>query len=90
MNKILKSLFTIAIVVVVAVGATQALFSDTEESIGNTYTTGTIDIAVDGENPWVSNNQYSLDDMKPSYTDYIKYLTVDSDSLANWISSLTE
>jgi len=76
MNKILKSLFTIAIVAAVAVGATQALFSDTEESIGNTFTTGTIDIAVDGENPWVSSYEWKLADMKPSYTGYLDFEVV--------------
>lgn len=73
MNKILKSLFTIAIVAVVAVGATQALFDDTEKSIGNTFTTGTIDIAVDGENPWMSTYDWQLDGMKPSYTGYLNF-----------------
>jgi len=73
MNKILKSLFTIAIVAAVAVGATQALFSDTEESIGNTFTTGTIDIAVDNENPWESEYGWQLTDMKPSYTGYLNF-----------------
>ena len=73
MKKILSSLLVIsAIVAIVAVGA-RALFSDTEISTGNTFTTGTIDIAVDGKNPWVSSGEYKMNDMKPSYTDYIEF-----------------
>jgi predicted ribosomally synthesized peptide with SipW-like signal peptide len=33
-------------------GGLFAYFSDTETSTGNTFTAGTIDIGVDGENPW--------------------------------------
>lgn len=73
MKKILLSLVVVsALVAAVAIG-TQALFSDTETSTGNTFTTGTIDIAVDNQNPWESSQQYSLLDMKPSYTEYIEF-----------------
>ena len=49
MKKILLSVLTIALVAVVAAGATQALFSDTEESTGNTFTAGTLDLKVNGQ-----------------------------------------
>ncbi|WGI17119.1 TasA family protein [Methanonatronarchaeum sp. AMET-Sl] len=43
---------------------TMAYFSDAETAEDNTFIAGTIDIAVDGENPWTSS--YQLDDLKPS------------------------
>ncbi len=47
MKKILKSLLTIAVVASLAVGASQAFFSDTETSSGNTFTAGAIDLKID-------------------------------------------
>ena len=73
MKKILKGILTIAFVASVAVGASQALFSDTEDNGPFTFSAGTIDIAVDGENPWTKNITYSLNEMKPSYTGYIDF-----------------
>jgi len=70
-KKILLSLSVIAAVAAVAVGGTIAYFSDTETSTGNTFTAGTIDIAVDNMNPW--SHSYALEDMKPGYTDYINF-----------------
>ncbi len=71
MRKILSSLFIVsAVLVSVAFGA-NAWLNDTEESTGNAFTVGTIDIAVDGENPWESTGEYVMNDMKPSYTNYI-------------------
>lgn len=49
MKKILLSIMTIALVAVVAVGATRAFFSDTETSEGNTFVAGAIDLKVDSE-----------------------------------------
>ena len=40
----------IAIVGAAAVGATAALYSDTETSNGNTFTAGSLDLSVDGNN----------------------------------------
>jgi predicted ribosomally synthesized peptide with SipW-like signal peptide len=47
MKKILLSLMTIAVVVVVGVAASSAFFTDTEESTGNTFTAGAIDLMID-------------------------------------------
>jgi len=47
-----------------------AYFSDTETSIGNTFTAGTIDISVDEPSTW----QYQLNDMKPGYVDYSDFV----------------
>jgi len=49
MKKILLSLSTIAATAVIAVGATGAFLSDTETSVGNTFTAGAIDLKVDNE-----------------------------------------
>jgi len=48
MKKILTSLLTILVVGSTAVGATQAYFSDTETSTGNTFTAGSLDLNIDG------------------------------------------
>jgi len=70
-KKILISLSVIGIVAAIAVGGTIAYFSDTETSIGNTFTAGTIDISVNDMNPW--GQSFTLADMKPCYTDYINF-----------------
>ena len=73
MRKILTSLLVVtAVVAVVAVG-TWAIFSDTEVSTGNAFTTGTVDIEVNGEDSWETVGGYVMNDMKPSYTDYIEF-----------------
>ena len=63
-KKILSSLSIIAAVASIAVGATIAYFSDTETSTGNTFTSGTLDLQVDNQNPWTST-VFSLSDVKP-------------------------
>ncbi len=73
MKKITRSLVFIAAIAALAVSGTMALFHDDEISKGNTFTAGTIDIAVNGNNPWESSKPYVLEDMKPSYTDYIEF-----------------
>ncbi|MFA6314891.1 MAG: TasA family protein [Candidatus Paceibacterota bacterium] len=71
MKRILLSLAVIAVVATVAVGATRSYFSDTETSTGNTFTAGTIDIAIDGSNPWIQ--KYSIGDLKPGETGNISF-----------------
>jgi len=75
-KKILISLSIIGIVAAIAVGGTIAYFSDTETSVGNTFTAGTIDISVNDMNPW--DQSFTLADMKPCYTDYINF-RIDND-----------
>jgi len=41
-----------------------AYFSDVEESTGNVFQAGTLDLAVNGENPWVSK-AFTFYDVKP-------------------------
>jgi len=73
MKKLLLSILTVAILAGGLWAGTAAYFTDTETSSNNTFTTGTIDIAVDGENPWSRAYPYALEDMKPSQTDYIDF-----------------
>ena len=73
MKKILLAIITIALVATAGVYATRALFSDQEVGGGNTFSTGTIDIAVDGSNPWSIREPLELNDMKPSYTGYMNF-----------------
>lgn len=71
MKKILVSLSIVGAVAAIAVGGTIAYFSDTETSTGNTFSAGTIDIAIDSENPWTSH--YNIGDLKPGETGNINF-----------------
>ena len=73
MKRILLSVAIIAAVAAVAITGTRALFTDEEVATGNVFEAGTIDIAVDGQNPWEADGQYTIADMKPCYTDYIEF-----------------
>jgi predicted ribosomally synthesized peptide with SipW-like signal peptide len=70
-TKILTSLILIGLAVSGVAFGTYAYFSDTETSTGNTFTTGTIDIKIDGQNPWT--DKFYLSDMKPSEVGYITF-----------------
>jgi len=72
MRKIIISLSIIAAVAAIAIGATTAYFSDTETSTGNTFSAGTIDIRVVGDN-FTWTEPAVLEDMKPCYTDYFNF-----------------
>jgi len=72
MKKIIVSLAIIAVVGAIVVGATTAYFSDTETSKGNTFSAGTIDIRVEGDN-FTWTQPAVLEDMKPCYTDYFNF-----------------
>lgn len=71
MKKLLLSLMTVALVAAVGFGATKAFFTDTEKSVGNTFTAGTIDISVAGQNPW--SKIYPMVNDKPCETNYINF-----------------
>lgn len=69
MNKsILISASVIAAVAAIAIGGTIAFFSDTETSVGNTFTAGSLDLIVDingvPENP-LDGPIFEVPDMKP-------------------------
>ncbi|HLD51201.1 hypothetical protein A3K34_01220 [candidate division WWE3 bacterium RIFOXYC1_FULL_40_10] len=65
MRKLLTSLTIVSLLAAVTVLGTVAYFSDTEQSTDNTIQAGTIDIAVDNENPWTSESEYVLSNMMP-------------------------
>lgn len=65
MKKIIASLLTVAVLAAGVTYGTVAYFSDTEESVGNTISAGTIDISVDNENPWESTYTEQWGDFKP-------------------------
>lgn len=65
-TKIIASLAMILVVGAVATAGTIAYFSDEEVSTGNTFTAGTIDIAVNSENPWNQDAAYVFDNLEPS------------------------
>lgn len=64
MKSILISFMTMALVGALIGGGIYAYFSDTESSAGNTFTAGTLDLQVDGENPWTST-AVTISDMEP-------------------------
>jgi predicted ribosomally synthesized peptide with SipW-like signal peptide len=68
MKKILLSLLTVGLVSAAAIFVTSAYFSDTEENLGNSIQAGTIDISVDGENPWTSTETMDIANMLPGET----------------------
>jgi len=64
MKNILLSLMTIALVGVLIGGGVYAYFNNIEASTGNSFTAGTLDLTVDGENPWTST-KITISNMKP-------------------------
>jgi predicted ribosomally synthesized peptide with SipW-like signal peptide len=71
MKKIIFSLSIVIGVAALATGATLSYFSDKETSKDNTITTGTVDIDVDGQNPWTG--KYEMDNMQPGDTKEISF-----------------
>lgn len=63
-RKILASVFIIGLLAFGLGWGTYSYFSDTETSTGNIFTAGTIDIVVDGENPWEKTYSAELMDVK--------------------------
>ncbi len=57
----------IVAVATIAAGATKAYFSDTETSNDNTFTAGTLDLTVDGNNG-VNTIKFTIANMKPGDT----------------------
>jgi len=70
-KKILGLSIAIVLIIGLVAGGTWAYFSDTETSTGNTFSAGTVDIAVDGENPWTKS--FTVKDIEPCYTGYINF-----------------
>lgn len=64
---------TLGIVAASGVWFTRAYFSDTEVSAGNEIQAGTIDISVDGQNPWTNKYLTALPDLKPGESKTITF-----------------
>lgn len=77
MKKILFSISVLGITLAIAFGLTSAFFSDTETSTGNTFTSGAIDLLINGEND--PTGIVSFDDLKPG-DEYIEHKTVRVDT----------
>ena len=73
-NKIILSSIVIGVVGALVIGGTTAYFTDVETSTANTISTGTIDIAVEGENPWAAEGTVTIKDIKPSQHEYAEYV----------------
>ena len=72
MKKILISLMAIALVIGLVGAGTVAYFSDTETSTDNTFTAGTLDLNVGGENPNLSPD-FTLGPLAPGDSGTITY-----------------
>lgn len=72
MRKILIALLGVLLVAALAGAGTFAYFSDTETSTGNTFTAGTLDLAVGGENPNQSPD-FQIGNVKPGDSGTITY-----------------
>lgn len=76
MKKILASVLMISLVSVAVASGTMAYFSDVETSTQNTFNAGTIDIAVDDQNPWIESYTVMYGesgDLKPCETGLLEF-----------------
>jgi len=67
MFKIVKSLFVIVAVATIAAGSTSAYFSDTAQVAGNTFSAGTLDLKVNGQDSLIQ--AYKISNLKPGAWD---------------------
>lgn len=63
MKQIIVSIIIILAIVTITIKATAAYFSDTETSSGNTFSTGTLNLTLDGANANVA--KFNVSGMKP-------------------------
>ena len=82
-KKILISLLAIGVVAAVAIGATIAYFSDTETSIGNTFTAGVLDLNVDGGNTNVV--KFNVANMRPGNQPKGSYILANVGSINGYL-----
>jgi predicted ribosomally synthesized peptide with SipW-like signal peptide len=69
MNKIIVSLGIIGAVLAVGAGATNAWLTDTSSAVGNTFSVGTLEMAVN----WSKSIPFHFEDMKPSQVAYSNF-----------------
>lgn len=80
MIKIIKSLAMIGIVAATGLAMTDAYFSDTETSGGNTMAAGSLDLTLNEQNGGVADAVVTIEDMKPSETKYSEIITLHIDN----------
>jgi predicted ribosomally synthesized peptide with SipW-like signal peptide len=86
-KKILVSMMVIGLVAALAGAGLYAYFSDTETSTGNTFTAGTLDLKVDGQDDGGTVAYYTLSNMKPGdVTVYYKWVLKNTGSLPGKLS----
>lgn len=85
MRKILLSLITIVVVSAAVVTGTQALFSDTETSTGNTFAAGTLDLTVDSTTNGSNTVKFTVANMQPTDTQTGIYTLNNTGSLAGYL-----
>ena len=85
MRKILLSLITIVVVSAAVIKGTQALFSDTETSTGNTFAAGTLDLTVDSTTNGQNTIKFTVANMKPTDTQTGIYTLNNIGSLAGYL-----
>jgi len=71
-KRILGLSIAAAVVISLVASGTWALFTDTEGPAPVSFTAGTVDIAVDGENPWQSF-EIVIDGAKPCQVKYLEF-----------------
>lgn len=71
-KRILMSLLTIGIVGALIGGGVTTYFSDIETAEDNVFTAGTLDIEVDGQNPW--EGKFIFEDVKPCEVEEIDFI----------------
>ncbi len=83
MKRILLSLAMIALVGSATVGATRAYFSDSETSLGNTFTAGSIDLKIDGGDV---NVFHTFGNMKPGSQPNFAWVLKNAGSVAGHLT----
>lgn len=71
-RKFLAAIIGVLFIAALVGAGTFAYFNDTESSTGNSFTAGTLDLAVGGENP-NSTPDFTLADLKPGDSGSITY-----------------
>jgi len=90
MGTILRSALIVLAIAAAVSGATTAYFSDSETSHNNTFTAGTLDLAVDGENP-LAHAKFAVTNMHPGESTQGIYRLTNTGSIDGYvdIASLT-
>lgn len=80
MKRILISVSVIAVAAAVVIGATTAFFSDTETSVGNTFTAGAIDLTIDSHATFngqpVLDATWALKDLNPTSDKFFNFADI--------------